>query len=234
MEIRLQKYLADSGVASRRGAEGLIAAGRVMVNGATAQIGTKVAPGRDVVLLDGGVVGAKREELVYIALNKPVGVVSSAKDQFGRVTVVDLVKMPGVRLYPVGRLDYATSGLILLTNDGDVTYKLTHPRHSVEKVYRARLARAAKDPTACVAAFAAGVVIDGRKSRGAKLVLEGTRAEIVLKEGRNRQVRKMFESVGNEVLELARVAVGEIWVDGLELGRHRALSEAEVDYLKSL
>jgi len=231
--IRLQKYLAQCGVASRRAAETLIAEGKVTINGVIAEIGAKITAGTDEVRLNGKiVVPPPVEKPVYIALNKPVGVISAVTDQFGRTTVTDLVADIGVRLFPVGRLDYATSGLILLTNDGDVTFKLTHPKHSVEKTYIAVV----KQPlgAADVCAFAEGIVIDGHKTQPVNLEYDGLTAKVILKEGRNRQVRKMFEAIGNEVVTLQRVSVGLITLGGLAPGQYRHLTADEINYLKTL
>ena len=231
--IRLQKYLADCGVASRRRAETFIAAGKITINGKVAEIGDKIIAGVDEVRLNDEIVAmAPDEMLTYIALHKPVGVISSAADQFGRPTVLDLVASVGVRLFPVGRLDYATSGLILLTNDGDITFKLTHPSFSVEKTYIAKL-RKPLDADA-VRAFKQGIIIDGRKTRPAHLEYNNNSARITLKEGRNRQVRKMFEALGNGVSALQRLSVGQISLGSLKPGEFRHLSNLEVDYLKRL
>jgi len=231
--IRLQKYLAQCGVASRRAAETLIAEGKVAVNGKIAEIGAKITPGTDEVRLNGKIVAPPLvEKLVYIALNKPVGVISAVTDQFGRTTVTDLVAGVGVRLFPVGRLDYATSGLILLTNDGDVTFKLTHPKHSVEKTYIAVVRRPLG--AADVRAFAEGIAIDGHKTRPVNLEYDGLTAKVILKEGRNRQVRKMFEAIGNEVVMLQRISVGLITLNDLAPGQYRHLVADEINYLKTL
>ena len=234
--IRLQKYLADCGIASRRAAEVLIGAGRVTVNGQVGQIGDKVLPGADEVCLDGKTV-ALREGVgfAYIALHKPVGVISSAVDQFGRPVVTDLVGDGFGRLFPVGRLDYASTGLILLTNDGEIANKLTHPRFSVEKIYEARLRRPLDG--ALVSAFRQGVVVEGKLTRPADLEIIGRdkqSAKICLKEGRNRQIRKMFEVLGNEVVALKRVAIGRISLGELDVGKYRKLTAAEIEYLRQL
>lgn len=234
MEIRLQKYLADCGIASRRRAEELIGEGRVTVNGETAQIGAKITPMTDEVLLDGIAVEPKRDN-VYILLHKPRGVITSAADQFGRQTVLDLVKDVDARLFPVGRLDYATSGLLLLTNDGDLTNRLTHPRHSVGKVYMARVKNALDEGD--VAAFNQGIVIDDHLTRPSRLEILGAEkkvAKITLHEGRNRQIRKMFEALGNSVVALKRVAIGKIVLGDLASGEYRHLTQDEVNYLKGL
>ena len=233
MEIRLQKYLADCGIASRRRAEELIAAGKVTVNGQIAQLGAKIVPGEDEVLLDGALVAPKSEKFVYIMLNKPSGVITSASDQFGRKTVLDFVSDIDARLFPVGRLDYATSGLILLTNDGALAHMLSHPRHGSEKTYMAKVEKPLDARTA--QAFAEGMEIDGYVTRPAALEIVGAdkkTAKIVLKEGRNRQIRKMFEALDIRVVSLKRTAIGEIAIGGLKVGQWRHLTAEEVAYLR--
>ncbi|MCL2397274.1 MAG: rRNA pseudouridine synthase [Defluviitaleaceae bacterium] len=235
MEIRLQKYMADCGVASRRHAEAMIEAGRVAVNGQTAIVGAKITPGRDEVCLDGVVVTPAGADYVYILLNKPIGVITSAADQFNRKTVLDLVGDIDARLFPVGRLDYNTSGLILLTNDGDLTNKLTHPRHSVAKTYMAKVDKPLDE--ADVAAFRKGINIDGRMTLPADLEIISANkktAKITLREGRNRQIRKMIEALDNNTAALSRIAIGRITLGNLKPGEYRHLSRDEVAYLKGL
>lgn len=227
--MRLQKYIADAGIASRRKAEEMIIDGRVTINGVIAQIGTKVEEG-DAVLIDGFHI-ARDEKLVYIAINKPAGVICSAKDQFDRETVVDLVGDVNARLYPVGRLDFHSTGLVILTNDGELTNKLTHPRHGHTKTYIARV----KNPISemDVKAFNDGIEIDDyvTKPVDIKLMDNGWKAKIILREGRNRQIRKMFNVLGNEIVSLKRVAMGSVTLDGLESGQWRYLSASEVEEL---
>jgi len=233
-QIRLQKYLSDCGITSRRAAEVLIADGKVTVNGIVAVIGTKITPDADEVRLDGNIV-APKSGCLYIALHKPAGVITSAADQFGRKTVVDLVADIGERVYPVGRLDYATNGLILLTNDGEIANKLLHPRHGVEKVYDVKLARHLS--AADVHAFKQGIVIDRRLTRPAVLEIsprDKRHAHVILQEGRNRQVRKMFTAIGNRVVSLTRVAIGPIELGNLKIGEYRRLTAAEIAFLKRL
>ena len=237
-EVRLQKYLADCGIASRRRAEEYIAAGKVAVNGEIAQVGAKIKPGVDEVTFNGALVVPDGGEMVYIMLNKPSGVITSVTDQFGRKTVLDLVQDliadTGARLFPVGRLDYASSGLLLLTNDGALTHSLSHPRHGSSKTYVVKTETPLDNHT--VGAFADGVEIDGYVTRPAVLEIVGAdkkTAKIVLKEGRNRQIRKMFEVLGIRVASLKRTAIGEIRVDGLKVGQWRHLTPQEVNYLKN-
>lgn len=227
--MRLAKFLAHAGVASRRAAEGLIAEGRVSVAGDTV-----TDPARDVdessaVAVDGRAVRPEPRE-VY-ALNKPRGVVSTARDTHGRPTVVQLVRSRR-RLYPVGRLDADSSGLILLTNDGELAERLTHPRYGVDKVYRARVQPARVSPRA-LAALREGVELeDGRTAPTRVRQPAPGILEITLREGRKRQVRRMAEAVGHRVVELERVAFGPLGLRGLESGQSRRLKPAEVERLR--
>jgi 23S rRNA pseudouridine2605 synthase len=229
--MRLAKYLAHSGVASRRASELIIADGRVTVDGSVI-----TDPARDVddskaVKVDGRrVKTAGHGHLVYL-LNKPAGVVSTAKDPQGRRTVVSLVRTDE-RLYPVGRLDYDTTGLILLTNDGELADLLTHPRYGVQKVYRVkvqprRVARRAIDALRSGVELEDGLTAPARVRQVAPGVLE-----LTLREGRKRQVRRMCEAVGHRVVELERVAFGPLGLRGLERGRSRRLKDVEVDRLR--
>jgi 23S rRNA pseudouridine2605 synthase len=227
--MRLAKYLAHAGVASRRAAEGLISEGRVSVGGEVVS-----DPARDVdessgVAVDGRSVG--REPREVHALNKPRGVVSTARDTHGRPTVVELVRSHR-RLYPVGRLDADTTGLILLTNDGELAERLTHPRHGVDKVYRARVQPARVAPEALKALRQGLELEDGRTAPArARQPAPGV-LEITLREGRKRQVRRMVEAIGHRVIELERVAFGPLGLRGLEPGQSRRLRKAEVERLR--
>ncbi len=237
MEIRLQKFLAEAEVASRRKCEEIILSGRVAVNGVVVtELGTKVDDEKDIVTLDGKEV-KKSNLFVYIMLNKPEGCVTTAKDQFNRPTVVDLLKDVKERVYPVGRLDYDTSGLLILTNDGDLTYRLTHPKHNIDKTY---IAVVDTEPTeAEIKRFREGLVIEGRKTAKARLkVIKTTKdkayLQITIHEGRNRQVRKMCDAIGHPVRKLKRVATGRLTLGNLKKGEYRMLTEEEILYLKSL
>lgn len=232
---RLQKYLARAGVASRRASERLIADGRVRVNGALiAEQGSLVQPDRDVVEVD-GVVVAPIETRRHVLLNKPAGVVSTAADPRGRRTVVDLVPSES-RIFPVGRLDYDSEGLLLLTNDGDLTLRLTHPRHAVEKEYRA-LVRGRVD-RAVLDQLRRGVMLDGSKT--APCIVEVVERNgplswlrIVLHEGRNRQIRRTADVVGLQVTRLLRTRLGPLVLGDLAPGTWRELTPDEVESLRA-
>lgn len=235
-EMRLQKYLAEAGVASRRKSEELILQGRVEVNGTkVTELGTRVGPG-DAIKLDGREV-RRAEKQVYIMLNKPAGYVTTSKDQFSRKTVLDLVAGVEERIYPVGRLDYETSGLLLLTNDGELAFKLTHPGHEIEKVYHARISGFPEEKD--IKAFEKGIRIEDYVTAPAKLKLveklaDSSVVEVAVHEGRNRQVRKMFEALGKRVLKLRRVATGPLRLEGLEEGKWRYLSDSEIKAVKAI
>ena len=227
--MRLAKFLAHAGVASRRAAERIVADGRVTVDGEVV-----TDPARDVdeahrVEVDGSRVEAEPREVH--ALNKPVGVVSTARDTHGRPTVVGLVRSRR-RLYPVGRLDAETTGLILLTNDGELADRLTHPRYGVKKVYRARV-QPARLPPRALRALTEGVELDDGRTAPARARQPATGVvELTIREGKKRQVRRMIEAVGHRVVELERVAFGPLGLGGLEPGESRRLTKAEVDRLR--
>ena len=230
--MRLAKYLAHAGVRSRRGAEELIAAGRVSVDGALVTDPARDVGEESVVSVDGEPVGGP-EARVVIALNKPAGVISSASDTHGRQTVVDLVPS-ALRLYPVGRLDADSTGLILLTNDGELANLLTHPRYEVPKTYRARVAGGPVD-AAALGRLRAGVELaDGPTGPAQARRLGPSELELTIREGRNRQVRRMCESVGHPVLELQRIAFGSLELGSLRPGAHRRLDATEVEALRRL
>jgi 23S rRNA pseudouridine2605 synthase len=227
--VRLARFLAHSGVASRRAAEDLVARGRVSVGGEVVTDPARDGDERSGVELDGRPVAP--EPLEVWALNKPAGVVSTASDTHGRRTVVELVESER-RLYPVGRLDADTTGLILLTNDGELANRLTHPRYGVEKAYRARVAPAPA-PEPALRALREGIELDDGPTGPARVrQLEPGLLELVIREGRKRQVRRMCEAVGHRVLELERVAFGPLRLAGLGPGESRRLSAAEVERLR--
>lgn len=233
-EIRLQKFLAEAGIASRRKCEEYIEQGRVKVNGNIATLGTKVNPEKDIILFDNKKVDQK-EELVYILLNKPIGYVTTAKDQFSRDSVLDLVKVKQ-RIVPVGRLDMYTSGALLLSNDGDFVYKITHPKHEINKTYTVTVKGiVTKDE---VEKLEKGVEIEDYITKPAKVKILKTdtekdisRLEITIHEGKNRQVRKMCEAVGRKVQALHRSKIGSLDVKDLKIGTWRYLNEKEVKRL---
>lgn len=233
--VRLQKYLAQCGVASRRKSEELIQAGRVKVNGSTVtEMGRTIDPTEDEVIFDGKPVHPESRHIVVL-LNKPVGVISTASDPRGRTTVLDLVKDLPERLVPVGRLDYQSCGLILLTNDGDLCYAMTHPKHHVPKRYLVSVKYRFKEDDRL--RFEAGIEIDGYTTRPAECKVlkrngQHSLLEITLHEGRNRQIRKMMEVLGYPVNRLERIAIGNLTDPSLQPGHYRLLSEAEYRHLK--
>ncbi|MDQ3607491.1 MAG: rRNA pseudouridine synthase [Actinomycetota bacterium] len=230
--MRLAKFLAHAGVASRRAAEDVVRAGRVTVGGEVV-----TDPARDVdatsgVAVDGRTLEGPEERLV-VALHKPAGVVSTARDTHGRRTVVDLVDLPGARVYPVGRLDVDTTGLLLLTNDGELAERLLHPRYELPRTYRARVAGGRLSPHA-LRALREGVDLeDGRTApAGVREVRPGL-LEVTLREGRKRQVKRMCDTVGHPVQALERTRFGPLDLGGLERGRWRRLTPAEVERLRA-
>lgn len=232
---RLQKFLANCGIASRRKCEELILDSKVKVNGKiVTELGTKIDPEIDIVEFDGQVV-KQNEEKVYILLNKPIGYVTTSHDQFNRDTVLDLVKVKE-RIVPVGRLDMYTSGALILSNDGDFVYKVTHPKHEINKTYTVTLKGIITDEE--VQILRDGVKIGDYTTRPAKVKILKTdkeknqsRLEITIHEGKNRQVRKMCETVGRKVLALHRSKIGSIGVKDLKIGTWRYLTESEKDNL---
>lgn len=236
-EERLQKYLANSGIASRRKAEEYILAGKVKVNGQiVTELGTKVNPDKDIIEFEGKRVNNDKKK-VYVLLNKPIDYVTTVKDQFNRNTVVDLVKNAGNNLLPVGRLDMYTSGALILTNDGDFIFHVTHPKHEVEKTYTVTLR--GKVTNEDVENLRQGVIIDEEyKTKPAKVRIMKideeknlSRLEIVIHEGKNRQVRKMCEAIGKKIIALHRSKIGNIDVKDLKIGQWRYLTKKEVDML---
>ena len=233
MELRLQKYLAEAGVASRRAGERIILEGRVAVNGKTVrELGVKVDGACDRVAVDGRLIQPKRK--LYIALNKPRGCACTRKDEIGRPTVVELLPKEWNNLYPVGRLDFNSEGLIFLTNDGEFSLRLTHPRYGVRKKYRVTVAGRVK--ATALAELTRGVFSGGErlKATKAKILAAGPsecEVELELAEGKNREVRRMFEILGLIVKRLVRTQIGNIKLGQLKPGRWRALTESEIKSL---
>lgn len=236
--MRINKYLAECGYASRRACEKIVTDGRVKLNGKTVvNLATDVSAD-DFVTVDG-----KRAQPIhkhiYLMLNKPKGYVTTTSDEKGRKTVLELVgkKYEGKRIFPVGRLDYDTEGLLLLTTDGDLCNRITHPRNEIPKTYIAKIENEITE--AELDKLRGGVILDGVKTKRCRItVLEYdekiTRLEVVISEGRNRQVRRMFESINREVIFLKRVAVGELKLGGLSRGECRELKPKEVEYLQKV
>ena len=234
--MRLNKYIAQCGIASRRKADELISSKRVQLNGVTVtELGVDVKEGKDIVKIDGKSI-QKEDRLIYVLLNKPCGYVTTVKDQFGRKSVIDLVKDIDERIYPIGRLDYDTSGLLLLTNDGELTYKLTHPKHEITKTYVAKVKGVPTEVE--IAAFKNGLEIEDYITARAgfeilKKEKNTTLCEVKIHEGRNRQVRKMCDKIGHPVISLMRVKMGTLSLGKLQEGKWRHLNEEEVRYLKN-
>lgn len=234
--MRLNKYIASAGISSRRKADELIKNGNVKINGGViTELGVNVEEG-DVVEVNGKRIYAG-EKKVYVAVNKPLGYITSMNDEKERATVAELVADIPERLFPVGRLDYNTTGLLIMTNDGELTYALTHPKHEVYKTYVAKVAGVISDSR--IVRLRKGVDIGGfvtspAKVRVIKQYPKSALVEIKIREGKNRQVRKMFAAVGNKVQELERTAIGDIRLGRLMEGHYRKLTREEIEYLKSL
>lgn len=233
--MRINKYLAESGVASRRASDAMIEERRVLINGKTATLGSEVEDG-DTVTVDGSIVRPVKKYSYYM-LNKPKGYVTTVKDDKGRKTVMDLLPKKGDRLYPVGRLDYDTEGLLIITNDGELAQRLTHPVNEVPKTYVAKIEGVLTENM--LARLRGGVEVDGvRTKKSAVRIVDETKTEtkvsVTITEGRNRQVRKMFEAVGKEVIFLKRVKIGDLAMRGLNRGEYRPLTKEEIYYLKNV
>lgn len=230
---RLQKVIANSGYVSRRKAEELILAGKVKVNEVrVTELGTKVGP-KDMIEVDGYII--KSEEKEYFLLNKPRGIITSTNDEHGRKTVVDLIPTTK-RIYPVGRLDYDTTGVLLLTNDGELTNLLTHPKNNIDKVYIAKVKGLIGK--AQINILQKGVIIDGKKTSRAKARIkkydkktDTSVVELIIHEGKNHQVKKMFEAIGYTVVKLRRDQFSFLTADGLKSGEYRKLSPKEIKKL---
>ena len=230
MQVRLQKILSQAGVTSRRKAEEFIRQGRVRVNGKVIyELGTKADPDRDEIHFDGKKIEPKQPR-ISVLLNKPDGYITSLRDPEGRPTVAKLVDHLPVRLYPVGRLDYHTEGLLILTNDGELAQQIEHPSHEIEKVYLAKV-KGIPHPNE-IKKLREGVVIEGRKTLPATINIVETRKnawiEVVIREGRQNQIRKMFDAINHPVLKLKRVAIGSLRDDNLKPGEYRMLKSSEI------
>lgn len=238
MPERLQKVISQAGIASRRESEELIKAGRVKVNGVVVtELGTKVEPTRDKVAVDNKHI--RTEKPVYILLNKPRGIVTTLHDPEGRKTVASLLPDISERIYPVGRLDYNTEGLLLMTNDGELTHALTHPSHEIDKTYRAKVL--GRPPEEKLDRLRAGIKLEDGLTAPAKVNAveydrekDLTTVEIVITEGRNRQVRRMFEAIGHPVRQLKRVKFAFLTLVGVRRGAYRHLEADEVETLKNI
>ena len=234
--MRINKFLAEQGVASRRGSDEIIAAGRVTINGKVAQAGDDVS-GEDVVMLDGKTLSHKVKYEYYL-LNKPKGYLCTVSDDKGRKTVMDLLPAGAGRVFPVGRLDYDTEGMLILSNDGDLAYRLTAPQSEIAKTYLVRIEGSITDIQ--LNRLRAGVEIDrGVMSKKCKVTVtetnkKYTKLRVVITEGKNREIRKMFEAVGKQVVFLKRLKIGDLTLTGLDRGAVRRLSQEEVYYLKNL
>ena len=232
-EVRLQKYLSECGVASRRKAEELILAHKVKVNGKYAELGDKIRPGRDTVTVSGKKV-VKNKRHTYIMLNKPRGYVTTLSDEKGRKCVADLVQNVGTRVFPVGRLDRDSEGLLILTDDGEFANKLTHPSNHIPKSYRVTVRPSVNDEQ--IAAMTEGIILDGRRTMPSEIrVITREEGRVVLQviiyEGRNRQIRRMCEAVGLEVARLKRTQIGSVKLGMLRNGDWRDLTDEEVHKL---
>ena len=233
-KIRLQKYLADAGIMSRRAAEEEIKNGNVSVNGHVASLGSKVDPRNDVIAYRGKRIRYEKKEYTYIMMNKPRGYLCSTTDDRGRKCVTDLLEGVEARVYPVGRLDLVSEGILLLTDDGELKNRLTHPKHTIGKVYRVKVAGKVSDEQMEI--LTSELVIDGYKIQPVTVNVSsedesGTVLKMTLFEGRNRQIRKMCEAANLTVKRLSRISIGNLKLDGLPVGKWRYLDQSEVDYL---
>ena len=234
--MRINKFLAEKGIASRRHADEMIAAGRVKINGEIATLGANVEE-TDVVLVDEQPLSRDEKVEKYYIMNKPKGVVCTVSDDRGRKTVMDYLPENVGRIFPVGRLDYDTEGLLLLTNDGDLAFRLTHPTNEVPKTYMARIAGTMTEKD--LNRIRSGIELDGAMTKKCKAhIVETnkayTKVHITITEGRNRQVRRMFEAIGRTVEFLKRVSIGKLKLTGLDRGEMRPLTEEEIFYLKCM
>ena len=234
--MRINKFLADKGIASRRHADEMIAAGRVTINGVVATLGANVEEG-DEVALDGILLESGEKKMEYYIMNKPKGVVCTVSDDRGRKTVMEFLPAGTGRVFPVGRLDYETEGLLILTNDGDLAYRLTHPSTEIPKTYMAKIEGTLTEKD--LNPIRSGIELDGVLTKKCKAhIVETnkayTKVHITITEGKNRQVRRMFEAIGRSVELLRRVSIGQLKLTGLDRGKIRPLTEQEVFYLQTL
>ena len=232
--MRINKYLAAAGVASRRECDKMISDGKVKINGRVAELGTEVG-GEDEVVVNGNKVTIKKNE--YYLLNKPKGYICSVSDDKGRKTVMDLMPQGAGRIYPVGRLDYDSEGLLIMTTDGELAQKLTHPSNEVPKTYLVKVEGTVTETA--LNPIRSGIEIDGYVTKKCKAhIVETNKAytkiHITITEGKNREIRKMFATIGKEVMLLKRIKIGEISLRGLDRGSYRKLTVQEIDYLNSL
>ena len=232
--IRLQKFIADAGLMSRRAAEEEIKNGNVSVNGHVAELGMKIDPKKDVVAFKNKRIAYEKRDYTYIMLNKPRGYLSSTSDDRGRKCVTDLLDGIDARVYPVGRLDLISEGMLLLTDDGELKNKLTHPSHSLPKIYRVKVSGSVSEEQYKI--LTSPMIIDGYEIKPVSVVIGesdevGTVLKMTLLEGRNRQIRKMCEQAGLTVKRLSRISIGNLKLNNLPVGRWRNLTDEEVNYL---
>lgn len=234
--MRINKFLAENGIASRRHADVMVSAGRVKINGRVAVLGEDVGEEDEILIDDKPLVRAEKKPEYYI-MNKPKGIICTVSDDRGRKTVMDLLPEGAGRVFPVGRLDYATEGLLLFTNDGELAYRLTNPKSEIPKTYLVRLEGTMTEKD--LNPIRSGVVLDGVMTKKCRAhIVETnklyTKVHITITEGKNRQVRRMFEAIGKNVEFLKRIRLGDLTVSGLDRGEVRPLTEEEVAYLKNL
>ncbi len=235
MKIRIQKIIAEAGYASRREAEKLIEEGRVTVNGKIAKLGDKADPEVDHIKIDGKLLKKTKKDYVYIILNKPKKVMCTTSDPEGRETIMDLIKGLKKRAWPVGRLDYHSEGLVLITNDGELSLRLTHPKYKVEKVYEVKVKDLPDEKK--IEKLRKGIWLEDGKTLPCEITFikktkENSWFRVVLREGKKRQIRRMFHAIGHDVMKLKRVAIGPIKLGKLPSGAYRSLDEKEIIALK--
>ena len=234
--MRINKFLATCGVASRRGCDSLITDGVVKINNKIAVLGDEIDEYSDSVTVNNKKINYNTKNEYYI-MNKPKGYVTTVSDDKGRKTVMDLLPKTTSRIFPIGRLDYDTEGLLILTNDGDLTFRLTHPKNEVPKTYMAKIEGTISDNQ--LTELRNGVIIEGEKTNKSNIKIveetkEYAKLHIIINEGKNRQIRKMFEAIGKEVIFLKRIKIGDLSLRGLSRGEVRSLNQQEIEYLKNL